>query len=104
MGLVGLLELVLVLASLMLKLNQNPCLVFTFCFWVLSMWISGKKKKKGICSEMQAIQRVDWDLEGSYHLQERGLVLSIGLVELELELVVVLVLVLVGWFWSRDEG
>jgi len=29
MGLVGLLELVLVLASLMLKLNQNPCLVFT---------------------------------------------------------------------------
>jgi hypothetical protein len=51
---------------------------------------------------MQAIQRVDWDLEGSYHLQERGLVLSIGLVELEL--VVVLVLVLVCWFWSRDEG
>jgi hypothetical protein len=102
MGLVGLLELVLVLASLMLKLNQNPCLVFTFCFWVLSMWISGKKKKKGISSEMQAIQRVDWDLEGSYHLQERGLVLSIGLVELEL--VVVLVLVLVCWFWSRDEG
>jgi hypothetical protein len=49
---------------------------------------------------MQAIQRVDWDLEGSYHLQERGLVLSIGLVELEL----VVVLVLVCWFWSRDEG
>lgn len=36
---------------------------------------------------MQAIQRVDWDLEGSYHLQERGLVLSIGLVELELVVV-----------------
>lgn len=54
---------------------------------------------KGICSEMQAIQRVYWDLEGSCHLQERGLVLSMGLVEAEVEAEVVVV----NWFWSRDE-